>query len=849
MKGRTLLLASCACLAAAPAYAQTQSTQDQSAQDQSTPAAPTPTDGPLATADDSDGSEIIVTGVARGQNRLDSSVSVSSLGAEEIQKVAPRSVAEIFRNLPGIRSESSGGEGNANIAIRGLPVASGGAKFLQLQEDGLPVLEFGDITFGNADIFLRSDFNIGRVEAIRGGSASTFASNSPGGVINLISKTGETEGGSIQGTVGLDYGEYRLDFDYGAKLSDTLRFHVGGFYRQGEGPRRAGYDGNKGGQIKLNVTKEFEGGYIRFYGKYLDDRAIGYLPNPVRVTGSDRDPDYSNLPGFSINNDTLHSRYFTRNVTLDGNNNLVSRDIRDGQHPVVKSGGLEAEFEVADGLTLTERFRVSGNSGGFTAPFPGAVDTGANTATALGGPGATITYANGPRAGQAFDRAGLVAQVVLFDVKLNSLNNVTNDIRLTKDFLVGAGKLTATAAFYKSRQTIDTDWLWTSALLEVRGGGNAALLNVSTAGGAPVTQDGFYGYSARFFGNCCRRSYDVDYNTNAPFGSLSYALGRLTLDGSVRYDFGDAQGSIAGADLGGGRVGIISQDINGDGIILPGTLNPDGTPRPSPEQQVGFIPLTSPAPVDYDYNYFSYSFGANFRLTEDLAAFGRYSRGARANADRLLFGTAVRTTDGGLVDESAAVDFVRQAEGGVKYQAGGLRLYGTAFWARTEEQNFEATTQRFFDRKYRAYGLELEGAYRTGPFSVSAGGTYTDAKIVSDVLNPGVEGNRPRRQAKFIYQVTPQYDADMFTLGANVVGTTDSYAQDNDQLKLPGFTQVNAFVQVRPIDRVQLSLNANNLFNVKGFTEAEEGAIPANGIVRARSINGRTISASLRFDF
>ena len=38
-------------------------------------------------------------------------------------------------------------------------------------------------------------------------------------------------------------------------------------------------------------------------------------------------------------------------------------------------------------------------------------------------------------------------------------------------------------------------------------------------------------------------------------------------------------------------------------------------------------------------------------------------------------------------------------------------------------------------------------------------------------------------------------------------------------------------------------------FAVKGFTEAEDGAIPANGIVRARSINGRTISASARISF
>jgi outer membrane receptor protein involved in Fe transport len=827
MKGRSIFLASCACFVAVPALAQGQV---------ATPA-PSETDGPSTDADESDRADIVVTGVARGQNRLDASVSVSSLGAEEIQRIAPRSIAEVFRNLPGIRSESSGGEGNANIAIRGLPVASGGAKFLQLQEDGLPVLEFGDITFGNADIFLRSDFNIGRVEAIRGGSASTFASNSPGGVINLISKTGETEGGSIQGTIGLDYEEYRLDFDYGAKLSETLRFHIGGFYRQGEGPRRAGYDANKGGQIKLNITKEFQGGYIRFFGKYLDDKAIGYLPNPVQVTGTARDPEYRDVPGFSINNDTLHSRYFTRNVTLDGNNNLVSRDIRNGQNPVVKSFGLETEFDLGGGWTVTERFRYSDISGGFTSNFPAAVNTAAATATALGGPGATVAFANGPRAGQAFGN-GLLAQIVVFDVDLNSLDNVTNDIRISRAFDTGAGNVVATAGFYKSRQTVDTDWLWTAALLEVRGGGDAALVNVRNAAGQLVTQDGFYGYSARYFGNCCRRSYDVEYSTNAPFGSLSFETGRLTLDGSVRYDFGDAEGTVAGSDLGGGRVGVVARDINGDGVIS------------APEQQVGFIPLGSPSPVNYDYDYLSYSIGANLRISTNLAAFGRYSRGGRANADRLTFDpNNLDFTTGALRSSDLAVDFVNQAEAGVKYRSGGLALYFTGFYAETEEQNFEATTQRAFDRDYQAYGLELEGSFRAGPFSVSAGGTYTKAEITRDSDDASVEGNRPRRQAEFIYQLTPQYDTELFTIGANIVGTTDSYAQDNNELVLPGFTQVNAFLLVRPMERVQLSLNANNLFDVRGFTEAEEGAIPANGIVRARSINGRTVSASLRFDF
>ena len=115
--------------------------------------------------------------------------------------------------------------------------------------------------------------------------------------------------------------------------------------------------------------------------------------------------------------------------------------------------------------------------------------------------------------------------------------------------------------------------------------------------------------------------------------------------------------------------------------------------------------------------------------------------------------------------------------------------------------------------------MELEGAFRTGLFSVTGSATYTDAKITAASLSPANVGNRPRRQAKFVYQISPQVSNDRFAVGANVVGTSSSFTQDSNQLKLPG------------------------------FTEAEEGSIPANGYVRARSINGRSISGSVRFSF
>lgn len=775
--------------------------------------------------------DIVVTAVSRGQNKLDTSISVSSLNEDAIANAAPRSVAELFRNLPGIRSESSGGEGNANISVRGLPVASGGAKFLQLQEDGLPVLEFGDIAFGNADIFLRSDFNVRRVESVRGGSASTFASNAPGGVINLISKTGEQEGGSIQGTLGLDYGEYRLDADYGGKLTDTVRFHVGGFYRQGEGPRQAGYDGNKGYQIKANITKELANGFIRLNFKRLDDRAIGYLPSPVRVTGSDADPKYQALPGLSPNQDTLHSINFTRVLGLDGNNVPAITDIRDGQRPLVTAVGLDAQIEIAEGLTLTEKFKYSDVSGRFVSPFPAGIDSAQAIANGLGGPGSTLSYANGPRAGQAYAGTNLLIPVVLFNTEVNSLDNIANDIRLAKEFDTSSGTVTATVGFYKSRQSLDTTWTWNSYLLEPSGN-NAALINVRNAAGTLQTDNGLVAYGASFFGNCCRRAYNVDYNINAPFASLSFETDRLSLDGSVRYDALGARGFVTADGP------VVTRDVNGNGTIS------------VPETKVTVLQLGNPQPVDYNTHYWSYSGGVNFRVTEDLALFARYSRGGRANADRILLNSNnISPTSGQLLNNDVAVDYVNQAELGTKYSSGGLRLFGTLFRATTEEENFEATTQTVFSRSYKATGLELEGSYRAGPFSISASGTYTDATISRDNISPANEGKRPRRQARFVYQITPQYDGDLFTVGANVIGTSASYAQDSNQLKLPAFTQVNAFLNIRPIERVQLSLNANNLFNTKGFTESEEGSIPANGIIRARSINGRTISASVRIDF
>src|SRR5690349_4646003 len=141
---------------------------------------------PTQAAPDNDAlqmNRIVVTGTAGATSKLKSSVSLSTLEADAIAQAVPTSAADVLRSVPGVRSESSGGEGNANMTVRGVPISAGGSRYVQIQEDGLPVLQFGDINFTTPDSFVKIDNTLDHVEVVRGGSASTLATNSPGGII------------------------------------------------------------------------------------------------------------------------------------------------------------------------------------------------------------------------------------------------------------------------------------------------------------------------------------------------------------------------------------------------------------------------------------------------------------------------------------------------------------------------------------------------------------------------------------------------------------------------------------------------------------------------------------------
>jgi len=389
--------------------------------------------------------------------------------------------------------------------------------------------------------------------------------------------------------------------------------------------------------------------------------------------------------------------------------------------------------------------------------------------------------------GTAFNNPnGLVARIHMFDTQLNDFNNFMNDLKISKNF----DKVALTAGYFKSIQNISMSWMWNSYLQEVSDN-NARLINVRNGAGNLLSQNGLYAYGV---------------------------------------DMGKVTGSFAGSSQS-------AIDINNDGIIS------------APETSVSSINTANTTAVNYDYNYVSYSFGANYALNNSQSFFARYSKGASAKADRVLFERpAASYLNGDLIN---SLDYLAQAELGYKHKFSGGYVYGTFFYAKTDEQSgFEATNPSMLTQNnYKSLGLEVESAYNvSNNVDLRGSFTYTKAEITSG----SNAGNAPRRQPKLMYNLIPSYKfSKTNSAGVSFMGQTQAFAQDSNQLVMNGFVLINGFVELGITKGLSLNISGNNLLDTLAITEVEEGSITENTVnyVRARPFPGRSISMALSYKF
>ena len=206
---RAVLLASAAMLPVAPALAQT--AEDKASQ--------------------SDNQEIVVTGqTTRDRPLITASADITYANRDDIDRKAPRSTADMLELVPGIFVEGTAGQISNNYSVRGLQ--GGGQRFVQLEEDGMPILYGG----GGADFFFDQDLTIDRLEAVKGGSSGVLTVNGAGATINFISKRPnfkEAEG--VARVSAYNYGQLRGDFYYSQPISENLAFNVGGYVQSKSG--------------------------------------------------------------------------------------------------------------------------------------------------------------------------------------------------------------------------------------------------------------------------------------------------------------------------------------------------------------------------------------------------------------------------------------------------------------------------------------------------------------------------------------------------------------------------------------------------------------------------------------
>ncbi len=382
--------------------------------------------------------EVIVIGTpgGGGTDRQEASFAVTTINAEDIERIGPQSTADLFKSIPGVWVESSGGVAGANIDVRGLP-GGGDAPFVTLAINGSPLYGTEMLSFMEQSSIFRIDETIARVEGLRGGPNSVFGKGEPGLTVNFNLREGsdETEGRIKYSTS--DYDLQRLDARLSGALADNFYYMIGGYIHSSPGIRDAQFNAEEGNQFTINLTRYFDKGKVNLFTRVTDDHGQWILPMSLN-TGLD-------LGDFAQLGNATRFREIQRNSA--GDTEIYDFANGRGWDGVVTGGS--AEFDVGGGFTIRDQFTfTSGDADtyGFV-PAGGPVTAGAVSAV-TGAPVMTVS-------GVTLDPTEYV-QTYGHWVVQKDLEALINDISINKLF---ADSHDVTFGYYRATWSSDDFWL------------------------------------------------------------------------------------------------------------------------------------------------------------------------------------------------------------------------------------------------------------------------------------------------------------------------------------------------------------------------------------------------------
>lgn len=820
-----LALLGSACLAFTPVHAQ------------EAPSADTP-----GTADKAKNLDSIVVTARSGveaRTKAETSYSITTIDEDRLLMQAPTSVTEAMKSVPGFWVEASGGEASGNIRARGIPVDGFGS--VNLLEDGIPVQHDPALGYLNADQAFRLDETIERVEVVRGGPSTIFYSNAPAGAINFIPRqVGDIASGVAKFMVG-DYGLTRGDFWYGTPLKDGWKISAGGFYRTDTGIRSPGFNANDGGQIRLNIGKDFERGSFDLDVKHLDDKVALYLGIPMRTYPNG---DIKAVPGFDGNYGTIAGPD-TQHVQMKmADGGLYNFDNSEGTHVKRDQLTLKFNYDLGGGWKLAESMRYDDTHTQRNGVYPNTLQSASSflqqNAKYLpaGASALQLRYAN---SGAVYDTAnqngnGLVVVAGLRGITM-PVKEFVNDTRLMRQFDFG-GTHDVTMGYYYARFDQHFNRYSSTALTDVRN--NALLLDLVAvdAAGNPIsklTDNGIYRYGYEWE-NAGGRS-----TTNALYLSDEWqATDKLRIDGGVRWEQVNTKGQTEQ-----------KQQVN------QGTL-------PTSQMWTGtgvFVPW------DHTFNKLGWTLGANWQFSDRQGLFGRWTSAFRLpNLSSYITSPAA----------TPIIQTMKLGEVGYKYTDRHFDVYATAFYTKYDNVGFSnyvfdpqgnsSTVQQGY-ASTRTTGVEFEGSwFPVDWFDVQVTATLQDPKykglrytelVAGAPVLRNYEDNQLIRVPKQSYRVVPGVNLLDGRLRLQVAYEHEGqrFVDTANSVKLPAYDVWNASARYDFSQMCSVFFYVDNITNSLGLTEGNPRAgelqsadAGANTFI-ARPILGRSYRAAIMYRF
>ncbi|CAN1504064.1 CirA Outer membrane receptor proteins, mostly Fe transport [Caulobacteraceae bacterium] len=776
---------------------------------------------------------VIVTGVANRTRKFDASFAVSNVNALAIQKLAPLNMADLLGQLPGVFAEATGGEVQNVYRVRGIPNEG---NFQAFHEDGMPVFQDNDGIFFKGDGLIRPDIMTKSIEFVRGGPAPVFASNAAA-IYNTITRQGtETPEGSIQTTLG-DTGLYRAEGYWSGPVGEKTYLAVGGFLRRHNGYRDNGFPNDEGGQIRVNLRREIEGGEIRAFVKYLNDKNVFYLPIPV---ADPRNPSVSLDRYIDLFTGTLNTPTLQNAVLLypgeGGQITSEARDLSDGRHMNFFNTGID--FDRTFGAwTIENKARFTKGVVDFDALYSTSNPADANTFAAgqlaaanaafgtLANPVTRLGYAIGGTNGAtvynpALD-SGLVLQAQYRAIKTES-QSVMNDLRISRQ-IEWLGTHALVGGLYLANFQTDFQQRYQDYLFELKS--KPRTLDLVAYGAAnqvlgSVTDKGVLRYGTVLNGG------SSDISMHALYLADNWQVNdKLRLEAGLRYEKYSGKGFAKGVQV----VNLGNAATLADNAVR------------------GFTSAVTPTRLEESVT--AWTVGANYEFNNMIGFYGRASKSFRVGGEgNLIFGNAAITTE------------AEQFELGAKFDIKTLSVFLTGFY--TKFTPFNASFQEFnpatgtqqlltFVGEAVSPGVEVDFSWRPASmFRLEGSFTYNDAKLGNffnqfGAIAASVDGNQPIRQPKTYGNLRPTlrltlgdaWDVETY-LRYNFVG--DRYVDLQNRTLLPAYNTLAAGITVDHGPwRVQFV--GENLTNERGLTEGNPRTDQLAGQGSSTAIYGRPL--------